>query len=257
MSKKSQKENEFIFDSKARDENYSKRLEELVSERGYSLRDITRNWPAYVMRRDLPRFLSHYELFKLIVDLPGHIVELGIYRGASFFTWSNLLESFCPFDRQRLVFGFDSFEGLVDYSSSDGEMKESIQKSHGGFRATEKELTVLTDLHNSDNMIPGTKRCQIIPGNLMDTLPKFLAKNAGFKISLLHLDVDLYKPTLFALEQLYPLVVKGGVVCFDEYALLEWPGETLAVDEYLGRLPNPPLIRKHPFAQTPSGYLIK
>ena len=41
----------------------------------------------------------------------------------------------------------------------------------------------------------------------------------GFRISLLHMDLDVEEPTLKALEALWPKVCKGGVVIFDEYAI--------------------------------------
>ncbi len=77
----------------------------------------------------------------------------------------------------------------------------------------------MVEIHNSDNMIPGTKRCILVDGDIKDTLPKFLEQNPGLKIALLHFDMDLYEPTKVAMEALYPLVLKGGVVCFDEYGL--------------------------------------
>ena len=95
------------------------RAAEIEEQQGFKLEDVIRNWSAYVMRRDLIRFLSHYELFKMVVDLPGSILELGVFRGASFFSWSNLLETFCPFDRHRKVFGFDTFEGLGQFTKED------------------------------------------------------------------------------------------------------------------------------------------
>ena len=57
-------------------------------------------------------------------------------------------------------------------------------------------------------------------------------------VALLHLDVDLYKSYKTCLEYLFPLVVKGGVVLFDEYRneadLRKWPGASRAIDEYVG-----------------------
>ena len=74
---------------------------------------------------------------------------------------------------------------------------------------------------------------------------------------MLHFDVDLYEPTKLGLNLLYDKVVKGGVVILDKYSLLAWPGETNAVDEYFASKNQKPNIRKHPFTQTPSGYIIK
>jgi hypothetical protein len=245
------------FDSQARDDVYWRELGALFEERNYGTMDVLRNFPAYVLRRDVTRFLSHYELFKQVIDLPGCIVELGVFKGASFFTWSMLMEIFVPFDRSRKVFGFDSFEGLTQFSAVDGNTDDASRKVVGGYKCTAKELETLTALHNADNMIPGTKRSNLIVGNIQDTLPKFLEENPGLKISLLHFDVDLYEPTKYGLEQLFPLVTTGGVVCFDEYGLIPWQGETKAVDEYFAKHGIAPLIKKHAFTQTPHGYLVK
>lgn len=245
------------FDSAQRDNYYWESLTQIAGERGYTPEDLLRNWPAYVMRRDIPRFLSHYELFKQVIDLPGCIVELGVFKGASFFTWSILLETFVPFDRSRKVYGFDSFEGLPALQPEDGAQDDGAGKHQGGYKATAAEVIKLTEMHNADNMITGTKRANLIVGDIRDTIPRFLKDNPGLKISLLHFDVDLYEPTKYGLEMLYPLVLKGGIVCFDEYGLIPWQGETRAVDEYFKSIGEQPTIRKHAFTQTPHGYLIK
>lgn len=248
------------FDSGKRDEIHMAQLEKMFRERGYGVADILRSWPAYVLRRDIPRFLAHYELFKKVVDLPGCIVELGVFKGVGLFTWSNLLETFNPSDRYKRVFGFDHFEGLLPgqfNDGKDGKMDESVQKMHEGYKCSAEEVRTLVRLHNDDNIMPGAERCRLIEGDIFETLPKFLEDNPGLKISLLHFDMDLYEPTKFCLEKLYPLVLKGGVICFDEYALIPWQGETRAVDEYFQEHGLEPTIHRMPFYHVPSGYMIK
>ena len=44
--------------------------------------------------------------------------------------------------------------------------------------------------------------------------------------------MDLYKPTKVAIETIYPLVVRGGVMIFDDYGIPDWSGETKAVDQF-------------------------
>lgn len=244
------------FDYAGRDAYHLGSLQKMFEEHNFQIADILKNWPAYILRRDLPRFLAHYELFKKTIDLPGCIVELGVYKGASFFTWTNLLETFCTADRYRKVYGFDHFEGL-SFTKEDGKLDESFKKVEESYKATAVEIRKLIELHNGDNLLPGVERCRLIEGDLMDTLPAFLEENPGLRISLLHFDTDLYEPTKFGLEQLYPLVLKGGVVCFDQYGLIPWQGETNAADEYFSKLDNPPKIQKFPFSTLPHGYLVK
>lgn len=247
------------FDVASRDRHYWEQIEQLVQRRGYALKDVLQHFPAYLMRRDLTKFLSHYELFRRVIDLPGCIVELGIYRGRSFFTWGHFMETFCPGDRSRMVFGFDHFQGLTGFTPDDGakDASKSAEKVEEGWKATRDEIELLVELHNLDNLIPGAKRCELVAGDLRETIPTFLESHPGLRISLLHFDVDLYEPSYFALEHLYPLVVAGGIVCFDEYGLIPWQGETRAVDDYFAKLARRPVIRKHPFTATPHGYLIK
>ena len=246
------------LDGEGRDRTYWQEIDEIKDRCNYSTEDILRQWPAYVMRRDLPRFLSHYELFKKVIDSPGCILDLGVWKGTSLFTWSNLMETFVPFDRSRKVFGFDTFEGLQQFSPKDGADDVSVQKEASGYLATEEEVKTLVDIHNSDNMISGTKRVNIIVGDIKETIPNFLEKNPGIRISLLHFDMDLYEPTKVALDMLYDLVLPGGVVCFDEFGLVPWQGETTAVEEFFKNRGEPvPNMQKHHFAQTPHAFFIK
>jgi hypothetical protein len=247
------------YDYALRDRIHAETLTEIFKTNNYSYYDILRNWPAYALRRDIPRFLAHYELFKHTIDLPGCIVELGVFKGNSFFTWANLLETFNTSDRHKKVFGFDHFEGLKNdqFDEKDGKKDESVQKIDSGYKCTAEEVRKLVKLHNDDNLLPGAERCRLIEGDIMETLPKFLNDNPGLKICLLHFDMDLYQPTKYALELLYPFVLKGGVICFDEYGLIPWQGETNAVDEYFQKIGERPLIKRFPFCHVPSGYMIK
>ena len=52
--------------------------------------------------------LAHYELYKRILNLPGDVVELGVFKGSSFIQWATfreLLEN----EKSRKLIGFDTF----------------------------------------------------------------------------------------------------------------------------------------------------
>jgi hypothetical protein len=236
------------------DERYWSEIESIIEGGRLTVRDVLAHWPAYVAQDDLPRFLSQYELFRAVVDLPGVIVELGVFEGASLFTWAALLDVFCPFDVSRVAYGFDNFTGLPALAAEDGPAEPDHGKVSGAFRASAERLQRLAQLRN---VRVGRRRVELVVGDVASTLPAFLAAHPGLRISLLHLDLDLYEPTRLGLELLYPRVVKGGVVCLDEYGLEPWAGETRAVDEYFAAHGPAPTIRKHPFTQAPHGYFIK
>jgi hypothetical protein len=50
-------------------------------------------------------------------------------------------------------------------------------------------------------------------------------------------------------------VITGGVFIFDEYAKLEWSGETQAVDEFFAD--KNVRIKKFSWNNVPAGYVIK
>lgn len=246
------------FDPAKRDNDNWTRLESVFEEHNYSLSDTLVNFPAHVRRRELARFISHYELFKEVIDLPGCVVELGVSYGSSFFTWAKLMETFCTNDRSRKVFGFDHFQGNQNFTSEDGKLIPGpFNKVVGGFKAPQYAIEKLNDIANDDCVVPGNKRSSLVIGDVLETIPQFLEDNPGLRISLLHIDIDLYEPTKFALEKLLPLVVTGGMVVLDEYGLIPWQGESLAVEEYLKEHGKSVVIKKHPFVPTPHGYFIK
>ncbi|MFT6905326.1 MAG: hypothetical protein ACJAS1_001981 [Oleiphilaceae bacterium] len=248
-----------VFDFAARDQRRWEVLNELCESNDLGIEQVLKNFPAFVRRRELPRFLAHYELFKHTIDLPGCICELGVSMGVSLITWANLMETFCPGDRTRKVYGFDHFKGLQDFKEKDGIIPEGnkVGKDVGGWSAPEEIAKTLVELFNEDTIPPNISRVEIVDGDIFDTLPIFLEQNPGFKVSLLHLDVDLYEVSKFALEQLFDLVCVGGVICFDEYGLVPWQGETLAVDEFFKARGMSVRLEKFPFSATPSGYFIK
>ena len=72
------------------------------------------------------------------------------------------------------------------------------------------------------------------------------------EISLLRLDGDFYESTMVTLEELYPLVSKGGIVIIDDYGGFQ--GCKKAVDEYFKKLNFiPPLI----YVENSIRYFIK
>jgi hypothetical protein len=176
----------------------------------------------------LAKLLAHYELYAAIEDLPGAVVELGVYKGASlvrFATFRSLLEN----PDSRPIIGFDAFGAFP----RDGIAAEADQAFIERFEAAGGEgisRPVLEEVLAAK----GFANVELVEGDIFDTLPAFLRDRPAQKIALLHLDLDVYEPTAFALDQLLPHMVTGGLVAFDDYGLVE--GATRAADEACARL---------------------
>ena len=209
-------------------------LEDHFNDHGVSKRDIWRNFQIYTRPISLKRFLAHYELFLKTINLPGDIVELGVYRGASLFSWAKFMEIRIMGDRQKRVIGFDNFKGFGTLEPEDGAESAEVQKTAGGFDSGpfEEQLVDAIRIFDEDRFIPYKPRIVLVKGEIEKTVPEFVQMNPGMRISLLHFDADLYRPTSVGLEHLWPLVVPGGIVLFDEYGAPPWEGESKAVDEY-------------------------
>lgn len=235
-------------------------LERLYESTELSTFEMFRNFPTFTPRFNIARFLAHYEIFKKIVEVPGVIVDLGVYRGASTFTWAKLCEIFCPTDIWKLVYGFDTFEGFPDITEQDGPISEVNDRRKGGYfggASAEQDLRLAQEAMNHDRHLRHIDRIRFVKGDVVETVPQFVEeKGNGLKIALLNLDLDIYLPTLVALEHFVPRMVHGGIILLDEYASTVFGGESKAVDEYfqdtLGRRPT---IKKFTWHSNPSGYI--
>jgi hypothetical protein len=239
------------------DDEIEGRLEEHFRRYGINATEVWKNFPIYSRRTILKRFLAHYELFRMTVSLPGDIVELGVFRGASLMSWANFLEIRNMGDRQKKVVGFDNFAGFSSLHEKDGAAIPDLQKTAGGFDSGDFEAALVDaiSIFDKDRFIPYKKRVHLVKGDIRDTVPAYLRDNPGMRISLLHFDVDLYEPTKIALECLWPLVVPGGIIAFDEYAIPPWEGESRAIDEFFaGRSVE---LRRFDWCSNPGAYIVK
>jgi len=155
------------------------------------------------------------------------------------------------------VWGFDNFQGFGRLEDRDGKEAPEVGKTAGGFQsgAFEESLRDAIAIFDADRFIPYKARIKLVKGDIEQTVPAWVEETPGVRICLLHFDVDLYRPTKVALEHLWPLVVKGGVVLFDEYGIPPWEGESKAVDEFFtGQSVE---IRRFDWAPNPGGYITK
>ena len=72
---------------------------------------------------------------------------------------------------------------------------------------------------------------ELIKGDVVKTLPTYLNRNKGFKIALLHLDLDIFRPTKYVLKKLFSRMQKNGIILIDDYS--EIYGATKAIDDFL------------------------
>jgi O-methyltransferase len=166
-------------------------------------------------------------LFSLVekvnaMNLPGDIVECGVWNGgASAMMAFACLNSEVP--RKRLLWLFDSFEGLPPPGPKDGktENKHFFEgMCRGSVSSVEKVFKKLG--LSLDNV-------RIVQGWFEATL-----KGAAVdRIAILHIDADWYDSVKYVLESFYEKVVPGGFVVLDDYAY--WEGCNHALEDYISQ----------------------
>ena len=249
--------NKGIYISSKHDEIIEKKISKLFKRNKISCEEVLNNFPIYVRRQNLKRFISHLEIFKKTMSIPGDIAEFGVFRGNSLMTWANLLEIYSIGSRTKRVFGFDNWRGFENFHYKDGKKITYIAKKMRNYSPKKylNELKEAIQIYDNDRFIKWKPRIILIEGSIEKTLKKFLKLNPGIRFNLVHFDMDLYKPTKTALKLIFNKVSKGGIIIFDEYSIQDWPGETAAVDEFLKNKKEH--LECFTWTNTPGAYLIK
>ena len=208
-------------------------IAEIFSRSSDSVEQKLENFPRYVRRQHLKRFLAMYEIYKLVLPVKGSIVECGVFRGFGFMSWLKLGAILEPENLTRRVYGFDTFDGFPTLTDMDSN--RHTQTHVGDLRAnSHDELIALVEQHDRDRFLGHIPKAQLIKGDIAVTAPKFVEDNPHLVVSLLFLDADLYEPTKAALEAFLPRMPRGALIVFDELDNPQWPGETIATIETLG-----------------------
>jgi len=165
-------------------------------------------------------------------QIPGSIVECGVWKGGSMMLVAKILLSLNKTDYDLYL--FDTFTGTtkpnkydLDYSGNsmlkiwnkEFEGKKKLPSSADHVPLNEVKKNLLSTGYPKEKI-------HFIQGDVMDTIPK----NAPEKISLLRLDTDWYESTKHELNNLFPSLTSAGILIIDDYG--HFQGSKKAVDEY-------------------------
>jgi hypothetical protein len=206
---------------------------------------------AFHFQCDRHRFQKLYaraDLVRLIADVPGDIVDAGVYKGTSTIEFAHLLETYQPHGRSRVI-AFDTFEEEFPHARDDERGAVTLhQKSFEG--------SAYETLVGALERVGLSHRVEVVKGDILETFPRYLEVNPGLRISLLHCDLDTYRPTLEMLRHGWRRITPGGIAAFDEYAVAMW-GESDAVDEFFSDFSDPPPLKTLEASPTPTAYCVK
>jgi hypothetical protein len=178
-----------------------------------------KNFNEFIFSNDIKiigKLFHRNNFFNLVKDLPGDIVEIGVFKGSGVASFVKMLEIYNNNSIKKVI-GFDIFNpnnASIILNSYDNVDKTNMNIVYS--RVNESDRT-LENVNNNLQKMGIKDKYLLIEGDVASTLPKFIDENRGFRISLLYIDVDIEEPTYNSLKFLWDRIVPGGIIVFDEY----------------------------------------
>lgn len=160
-----------------------------------------------------------YSIAKSIINIPGDIAECGVYTGESSYLMLKANEH-----REKKLYGFDSFEGL-----SEPEENDKISNEYT-FKWKKNDLRVSETIARA-NLKEFEGRFKLYKG----WIPERFNEVERNSFSMVHIDVDLFQPTLDSVEFFWKRLNVGGVMICDDYGFETCPGARKAMDEFFAK----------------------
>jgi O-methyltransferase len=143
-------------------------------------------------------------------NIPGDLIETGVWRGGATIFMRGMLAAYDVED--RVVWVADSFEGVP---APVHEQDSGVDLSKQQWPVLSVGVNRVRELFERYDLLD--EQVQFLEGWFHDTLPAAPIN----QLAVLRLDGDLYKSTMDALLALYSKVAPGGFVIVDDYYSLD------------------------------------
>jgi hypothetical protein len=207
----------------------------------------------FLNRQTMARILWMHEIYCKIISVPGVIMEFGVRWGQNLALFESFRGIYEPYNYTRKIIGFDTFSGFAGVSAEDGKAPIARDGSFSVTGGYEHYLADLLDYHEKESPVSHIRKYELVKGDAAQTIEQYLDKHPETIVALAYFNMDIYQPTVKALEALKKVVTKGSVIGFDELNCPHFPGETRALQDAFG-LDKYRLVR-HPHNPYPA-YLI-
>ena len=177
---------------------YVEGMEVFFEKANGTLTDKLANFPRFTSRQTLAIFLYKYELFKRVLDVHGSVLEFGVFRGGGAFSFAQFSAILEPYNYQRRIIGFDTFEGFPAVSEEDAIHGSETGPKQGDFYICEgfdEELAENVTLFDRNRFLNHVEKLSFVKGDINETLPRFLEENRHLVVSLAYFDLDIHEPT--------------------------------------------------------------
>lgn len=219
-------------------------------------KDLLQNIGLFINSKNMARILFMNYLYQLQVGLHGIVMDFGTRWGQNAALFAAFRGIYEPFNRHRKIVAFDTFEGFPSVSNKDNQ--KVFWAHEGGLACTpeyDKFLEAVLQNQEDDNPMSHVKRFEIVKGDATETIWQYLEDNPETLVSLAYFDFDIYQPTVDCLVAIWPRLLKGAVIAFDELNDHDSPGETTA---FLTFFKNKKIrLQRLPFVSRVSYYIVE
>ena len=177
----------------------------------HSARDLGLDWPAEAETMiGMKRLTSLQHCVEAVLeeDIPGDLIECGVWRGGASILMRAVLAAYG--DSTRSVWLADSFQGVPPPDPGNYKADKGIRLDRYASVLGVSEAEVRANFERYGLL---DSRVRFLPGWFKDTLHDAPIE----RISVLRLDGDLYESTIQALDGLYPKLSQGGFCIVDDY----------------------------------------
>jgi hypothetical protein len=180
-----------------------------------------------VVNKREARFYNLINIYSLAAALDGNIAEIGCWKGLSAYMLNKSASQNIDRYTGKEFWIIDSFEGLSDFEDRDQILEDfvPIEIVPGSGHVAGSFSASLDHVKQSLNDYPDINYIKGWVPNVLDQIPKDL------RWKFVHIDLDLYAPIKGAFKFFSERMTPGGVIVFDDYGSLPWPGARKAVDE--------------------------
>ena len=193
--------------------------------------ELMYNMGLFISRQHMMRIFFMHELYKKILNVHGIIMEFGVRWGGNMALYESFRGIYEPFNYNRKIVGFDTFESFPSLDEKDGEHSLDEMALTENY---EEYLNKVLHYHETESPISQIKKYELVKGNAIETIPQYFKRHPETIVSLAYLDFDIYEPTKAALLALRGYLTKGSIIALDEAGHPDWPGESLALFETIG-----------------------
>ena len=184
--------------------------------------------PGWKRLRRAQRAFNLLRYFRHSLDIEGSSAECGVLAGLTALLMAHVARDHLPGWQGKDLHLIDSFEGL-----SQPTAKDAVQTKEAPNGSVEHVYS-----RKAGDLNSPLEWVQSVMIDFPDTrfhkgwIPEVFVLLPNVPWAFVHIDVDLYEPTLRSLEYFWPRLASGGIAVNDDYRSSGFPGAHYAWNEF-------------------------